>query len=131
MSNAGRTSKVATIIGWVIGVFPSQLMIMSATMKLTKSETAIKGFQDMGYDPKIAIPLGVVELACAALYLFPRTAVLGAIFATGYLGGATATHVRMAVRHTRRRRHRDLARPVAARHPRAGVGAASFVINAW
>jgi len=29
------------------------------------------------------------------LYLIPRTAVLGAILLTGYLGGATATHVRV------------------------------------
>ena len=29
------------------------------------------------------------------LYLFPRTAVLGAILLTGYLGGAVATNVRV------------------------------------
>jgi uncharacterized protein YndB with AHSA1/START domain len=39
--------------------------------------------------------LAFVELGCLAIYLFPRTAVLGAILLTGYLGGATATHVRI------------------------------------
>ena len=41
------------------------------------------------------LPLGVVLLACTILYLIPRTAVLGAILLTGYLGGAVATHVRV------------------------------------
>jgi hypothetical protein len=40
--------------------------------------------------------LGIVELTCTILYLIPQTAVLGAILLTGYLGGATATHVRIA-----------------------------------
>jgi len=37
----------------------------------------------------------VIELVCLALYLVPRTAVLGAVLWTGYLGGAVATHVRI------------------------------------
>ena len=37
----------------------------------------------------------LVELACAIIYAIPRTAVLGAILMTGYLGGATATHLRV------------------------------------
>jgi hypothetical protein len=39
--------------------------------------------------------LGVLLLACTLLYAWPRTAVLGAILLTGYLGGAVATHVRV------------------------------------
>jgi DoxX-like family len=39
--------------------------------------------------------LGIVEIACAAVYVIPQTAVLGAILMTGYLGGAIATHVRV------------------------------------
>ena len=39
--------------------------------------------------------LGILEVACTVIYLIPRTAVLGAILLTGYLGGATATHVRI------------------------------------
>jgi hypothetical protein len=38
--------------------------------------------------------IGIIELACLAMYLIPRTSVLGAIVLTGYLGGAVATHVR-------------------------------------
>ena len=43
---------------------------------------------------ELAVPLGIVELVCTIIYLVPRTAILGAILLTGYLGGATATHVR-------------------------------------
>jgi hypothetical protein len=38
----------------------------------------------------------VVQLTATLLYVIPRTAILGAVLLTGYLGGAVATHVRMA-----------------------------------
>jgi hypothetical protein len=41
------------------------------------------------------VPLGAIEICCALLYAIPRTAVLGAVLLTGYLGGAIATHVRV------------------------------------
>ena len=40
--------------------------------------------------------IGLVLLVCTILYLIPRTAILGAILLTGYLGGAVATHVRVS-----------------------------------
>ena len=43
----------------------------------------------------IAFTLGIVLLICTVLYLIPRTAVLGAILLTGYLGGAVASQVRI------------------------------------
>lgn len=45
--------------------------------------------------PELARGLGEVALLCTALYAFPRTAVLGAILLTGYMGGAAATHLRV------------------------------------
>jgi hypothetical protein len=64
-------------------------------MKLTQSDQVAEGFTHLGYDPKLALGLGIVELACTIVYLVPQTAVLGAILLTGYLGGATATHLRI------------------------------------
>jgi DoxX-like family len=46
-------------------------------------------------DISFALGLGIVELSCTMIYLFPRTSVLGAILLTGYLGGAIATHLRI------------------------------------
>lgn len=55
----------------------------------------IEGSVKLGYSESVIIPLGTVLIACTVLYLIPRTAVLGAILLTGYLGGAVATHVRV------------------------------------
>lgn len=52
-------------------------------------------FAQLGYSPDLAFPLGIIELVCLALYIIPRTSVLGAILLTGYLGGAVATNVRV------------------------------------
>lgn len=47
--------------------------------------------------PMALMPLvGTILLACLALYLIPKTSVLGAILLTGYLGGAIASHVRVS-----------------------------------
>jgi hypothetical protein len=51
--------------------------------------------QRLGYPESTARPLGAVLLACVALYVVPRTAVLGAVLLTAFLGGAIATHVRV------------------------------------
>jgi hypothetical protein len=76
-------------------MLPVLMLVMSGVMKLLKPPDVIDGFTKLGYDPNLALGLAVVELACTALYVFPRTAVLGAILLTGYLGGAVATHVRV------------------------------------
>ena len=49
-----------------------------------------------GYPESVILGLGIVLLACTVLYVIPRSAVLGAILLTGYLGGAVATHVRVS-----------------------------------
>src|SRR5262245_15895782 len=90
-----RVSKAALRAGWILSVLPALMLIFSASMKLTKADDAIKGFQELGWKESYSIVLGLVELGCALIYLIPRTSVLGAILLTGYLGGAIATHVRV------------------------------------
>jgi fucose permease len=63
----------------------------------------------LGYPETVIIGLGVVLLTCTVIYLIPRTAVVGAILLTRYLGGAVATHVAQhtdssAILGSRRRR---------------------------
>ncbi len=48
-----------------------------------------------GYPDSLVVIIGILEVACTIVYLIPRTSVLGAILLTGYLGGATATNVRI------------------------------------
>jgi hypothetical protein len=70
-------------------------MIFDAGVKLLKLPAAVEGTVRLGYPAEQIVPLGVVVLVCVALYAIPRTAVLGAILLTGYLGGATATQARV------------------------------------
>ncbi|HSU68020.1 MAG TPA: DoxX family protein [Tepidisphaeraceae bacterium] len=76
-------------------MLPVFALLFSAAMKLARPPAVIEGFHKFGYPDHLIRVLGVVELACAIIYLIPRTAVLGAVLCTGYLGGAVATHARM------------------------------------
>lgn len=89
------SSKKLLWTGYVMSALPALLLIFSGMMKLVKPSSVIEGFVRLGYDDSLALGIGVVELLCTIVYLIPRTSVLGAILLTGYLGGATATHVRV------------------------------------
>lgn len=89
------TPRAMVWTGRVLSTLVVLLLTMSAVMKFTNSPDLEKGFKQFGYPRELAAPLGVVEAVCTALYAIPQTAVLGAILLTGYLGGATATHVRV------------------------------------
>lgn len=92
---AASVSKKMCWSGRVMSALPVLMLLMSAAMKFMPPPDAAKGFEHLGWPMSLAAPLGVVELACTALYVIPQTSVLGAVLLTGYLGGATATHVRV------------------------------------
>jgi len=94
-SNSGAPSRAAVIAGWIIGILPALMMVFSGAMKFMMSPEVQDSFKHLGWPVEKANTLGILELACTAIYFFPRTAILGAILLTGYLGGATATHVRI------------------------------------
>jgi uncharacterized membrane protein YphA (DoxX/SURF4 family) len=89
-----KQSKPVTITGWVITGLVGAFMLFGAVMKLLKPDAVIEEFARLGYPDSTITPLAITEIACAILFLIPRTAPLGAILLTGYLGGAIATHVR-------------------------------------
>ena len=74
---------------------PALMLFFSGAMKLAGPPDSAKGFAHLGWPLNLATGRGVLEIICTVIYLIPRTAVLGAILLTGYLGGATATHVRV------------------------------------
>jgi hypothetical protein len=81
--------------GRVLSTLPVLAMVASAAMKLARPPQVVEAFTGRyGYPANSLAALAVVELACALLYVIPRTAVLGAVLVTAYLGGAVATHVR-------------------------------------
>jgi len=88
-------SKRTLLSGRIISGVVTAFMLLDGIFKLPKPAPVVESFKKLGYDPNIAIPIGVLALLCAILYAIPRTAVLGAILLTGYLGGAVATHVRV------------------------------------
>ena len=92
--------------GWLLSVLPVLMLTMSGVMKIAKPPDVVEGFTHLGWPVSLALALSVVELGSAALYVVPRTAVLGAILLTGYLGGAIATHVRIG-------EHSQIAIPIA------------------
>src|SRR5437870_3026531 len=91
----GPPSKATIWIGWLLSALPSLMLLFSGSMKLVKPDDLVKGFEHLGYPEHLALTLGIVEIGCTLVYLIPRTAVLGAILLTGYLGGAIATHIRL------------------------------------
>jgi hypothetical protein len=91
---AAPVSKTRLWAGRVMSALPALFLLLDGVMKLVKPEVVVKTTVELGYPESVIVPLGVVLLACTALYLIPWTAALGAILLTGYLGGAVATHVR-------------------------------------
>ncbi len=89
------SSKKALWAGYIMAALPVLLLLMSGTMKIIAPPNVIEGFVHLGYSESLAFGIGIVELLCVVLYIIPKTAVLGAILLTGYLGGATASHVRI------------------------------------
>jgi hypothetical protein len=88
-------SKKMLWAGWIASALPVLALLFSGVLKLAKPAAVLEEFARLGYSESVIPGIGIVEIACAVVYAIPRTAVLGAILVTGYLGGATATHVRV------------------------------------
>jgi uncharacterized membrane protein YphA (DoxX/SURF4 family) len=88
-------SKKMLWTGRIVSAVPALVLFMSAFMKFAKPPPVVEGFAHLGLPVTLAFGLGVLELACTAIYVIPRTAALGAILLTGYLGGAVVAHLRV------------------------------------
>lgn len=90
------TTKPSRIAGWILsGLLSAFLIFGSASGKFTDWEGKEEMFEHLGYSVDLLKKIGVVEVVIAILFLIPRTAFVGALLLTAYLGGATATHVRV------------------------------------
>lgn len=70
-------------------------IVLDTAVKLVGAKAAIDATVQLGYQPHDVLTIGIIELACLALYLIPRTSFIGAVMWTGYLGGAVASNVRL------------------------------------
>jgi hypothetical protein len=82
--------------GRIVGGLPALFCLIDGVMKLFKPAVVVEGTKQLGYPESAIVGIGLVLLASTLLYLIPRTAILGAVLLTAYLGGATATHVRVS-----------------------------------
>lgn len=88
----GRT---AYWTGWVLSGLLIAFLLFDAGLKLLQLDVVNETMTQLGWPVEYSRMLGIITLICVVLYAYPRTAVLGAILMTAYLGGAMATHVRV------------------------------------
>jgi hypothetical protein len=79
----------------VLSGLPALFLLLDGGMKLFKPAVVVEATVQLGYPESAIVGIGLVLLAGTILYLIPRTAILGAVLLTGYLGGAVATNVRV------------------------------------
>jgi hypothetical protein len=94
-ATAANVSRRALWGGRFASGFAVLFLLFDASMKVLQVPAAMAGTGQLGWPTSVIFALGVLQLALVALYVVPRTSVLGAVLWTGYLGGAIATHVRV------------------------------------
>ena len=94
-THAAPISKGMLWGGRIVSALVTLFMLFDGVIKVMKLAPAVEGTVRLGYPPSVVFPIGIVALVCTILYAIPRTSTLGAILLTGYLGGATATQVRV------------------------------------
>ena len=90
------TSTKRLWVSRIMSGLPALFLLVDGGMKLFKPPVVVETTLQLGYPESAIVGIGVVLLISTILYLIPRTAILGAILLTGYLGGAVATHVRVS-----------------------------------
>lgn len=82
--------------GRAITAVPVLFLIFDAGIKLAPPNAAVvDAMTNLGWPVGLTLQIAILEVVCLAAYLVPRTAVIGAVLLTGYLGGAIATHMRV------------------------------------
>jgi hypothetical protein len=98
MSADGQPVSISSRAIWTGRVMSGLVilfLLLDGGMKLIPLDVVLKASEPLGIPGSLARTLGVLTVVCTLLYALPRTAVLGAILLTGYLGGAIATHLRV------------------------------------
>ncbi len=91
-----QPSKTKVVVGWIltslVGLF---LLGASGIPKFFDFPGKGEMMEKLGIPLSLLPTIAVIEIAVTVIYLIPRTAFLGAILTTGYLGGAVFTHLRV------------------------------------
>jgi uncharacterized membrane protein len=87
------TQKTRNIINWVLAGLVAFIFVGSAIGKLTADAKGVAESAAMGLSASAMTALAIIELVAVALFLYPRTGVLGSLLLVAYMGGAIATHL--------------------------------------
>src|SRR6266480_4623942 len=88
-------SKARLWTGRIITGLVVLFLLFDGITKVVKERHVLQAAAELGFSDGSMVVIGLILLACTALYVVPRTAVLGAILLTGYLGGAVVTQLRV------------------------------------
>ena len=91
----GSPSKWAVWAGRGLTGFGALFLTFDASVKILALPMVAEANAKLGWPLELMPVIGLIQIACLVVYLIPRTAPLGALLWTGYLGGAVATHVRV------------------------------------
>ena len=83
------------LAGRLLSAIAALFLLFDSAGKLLQVAPVVEGSTQLGYPESAIVPIGVILLLCVITYMIPRTAPLGAVLSTGYMGGAIATHVRI------------------------------------
>jgi hypothetical protein len=90
-----RSSRRSRLAGRILSGIAIAFLTFDVAIKLIPNRMALESTVSLGYQPHHLPIIGTLGLICLVLYAIPRTAPIGAILWTGYLGGAIATHLRL------------------------------------
>jgi len=93
--NKKAPSKSANVTGWVITALCVLFLLFDAIMKIIKNVYSMEGSAKLGIPAEQVQGIGLVLLIATIIYAIPRTAILGAILISCYLGGAVAIMTRV------------------------------------
>lgn len=83
------------IAGWILSVLLAAFLGFSSTGKFMDWEGKEEMMAKMGWKMEVLPTIGIIEIVVTILFLIPRTAFIGAILLSAYLGGAVVTHLRV------------------------------------
>lgn len=87
-AQTATTSKGMLWTGRVISGLAILFLVFDGVTKVLKVPAVLKAAAELKFSDGQIVEIGIILLICTAIYAIPRTAILGAILLTGYLGGA-------------------------------------------
>ena len=94
MSSTKQVSKTSLWAGRIISAVVVLFLVFDGVTKVMKVAPVMEASKRLGFPANLIVAIGTVLLSCTAIYVIPRTSILGAILLTGYLGGAIVTNLR-------------------------------------